>query len=164
MTGIIFAKEVIVNISFSAKKVLIILKINTMKKHLLILLAIPLMFCSSRAQTINYETGTIILTTINTALTTMNVYGIVPKWQAKYTAGLAIATGAFQLGYGIYQAGQDISTLDVVNITAGTATIIANAYLLYKLFKTGKTTSWNIYYSPFKKNTPEFGIRIVKRF
>lgn len=150
------------------KAAITILNIDTMKKLLLILLVIPIMFCSSRAQTINYETGTIILTTINTALTTMNAYGIVPKWQAKYTAGLAIATGAFQLGYGIYEAGQEtgqsLSTLDVVNITAGAATIIANSFLLYKLFKTGKTTSWNIYYSPFKKNTPEFGIRIVKRF
>lgn len=136
-----------------------------MKKHLLILLAVPLIICTCKAQTVSYETGTIILTTINTALTTLNASGITPKWQTKYTEGLAILTGAGQLAYGIYQAGEDISTLDIVNITAGAATIITNSILLYKTFHSGnKTTSWNLYYLPVEKNTLAFGIRVVKSF
>lgn len=141
------------------------LNTHSMKKYILILAAALTIACSSKAQTINYQTFTVILTTINTGLTTMNAYGIVPKWQAKYTAGLALATGAFQLGYGIYQAGQNAtSSLNTVNITAGAVTIITNAILLYKLFRTGKSTSFNFYYSPFKNNTPQFGLRIVKHF
>ena len=136
-----------------------------MKKHFLILLAIPLIIGRCEAQTtVNYETATIVLTSINTALTALNASGITPKWQTKYTEGLAILTGAAQLAYGIYEAGQDISTLDVVNITVGTATIITNAILLYQTFHTGKTTSLNLYYSPLEKNTLALGLRFVKKF
>lgn len=137
-----------------------------MKKLLLILLAIQLIIGTCKAQTnVNYETVTIALTSINTALTALNASGITPKWQTKYTEGLAILTGAGQLAYGIYQAGEDISTLDIVNITAGTATIITNSILLYKTFHSGnKTTSWNFYYSPLEKNTLALGIRFVKKF
>ena len=136
-----------------------------MKKYFFLLIAIPLLTGTCKAQTINYETGTIILTTINTTLTTLNLSGITPKWQTKYTAGLALLTGASQLAYGIYQTRTDFATLNAVNIAAGTATIIANGILLYQLFHpTKKPISWNIQFSPVKKNNPDFGFRIVKYF
>ncbi|NTW31453.1 MAG: hypothetical protein HGB12_02315 [Bacteroidetes bacterium] len=148
-----------------------------MKKLLLFLIAIPLIIDTCKAQSsqandinlfgtnVNYQTGTILLTTINTALTTMNLAGINPKWQSKYTQGVAILTGASQLVYGIYQSRSDFSSLNLVNIGAGTATIITNSILLYnKLKPRKKTTTWNLYYLPSKNNNFEFGFQIVKHF
>ncbi|MFH0864705.1 MAG: hypothetical protein V1904_00820 [Bacteroidota bacterium] len=136
-----------------------------MKKKLLILLAVPLIIGTCKAQTtVSYETVTIALTSFNAALTALNASGITPKWQTKYTAGLAMLTGAGQLAYGIYEAGSTMTTLDIVNITVGTATIITNAILLYQTFHTGKTTSLNSYYTPVENNTLALGLRFVKKF
>jgi hypothetical protein len=144
---------------------------NIMKTRLLILLTIPLLMGVCKAQNnvnlfganINYQSGTILLTSINTVLTTLNASGINPKWQSQYTHGLAVVTGAAQLAYGIYQAGSKFGTLDIVNITAGAATMITNAVLLYKnYYAGGKKTTWNIYYSPFDTKGPELGLRIVQ--
>jgi len=159
-----------------------------MKKQLLIILAILLINGTCKAQnasfklfgqTIDYQTGTLILSTINTTLTTLNLAGLNPKWQAQYTQGVAVVTGACQLGYGIYDARKEFTTLNIVNITAGAATIIANGVLLYKTLTKGgtnltpknhgkKPTSWNLYSSPFNSpfvsNKLEFGIRVVKSF
>jgi len=130
------------------------------------LLALPLIMGTCRAQSnAAYQTGTIIFTAVNSAITTLNLSGITPKWQTKYTAGLAVVTGASQLAYGIYQTRTDFATLNAVNIAAGTATVITNGILLYQLFHpTKKKTSWNLFISPLKKNNPEFGFRVVKYF
>lgn len=137
-----------------------------MKKYFFILLALSIIKSNCKAQTNSaYQTGTIIFTAVNSAITTLNLSGITPKWQTKYTAGLALLTGASQLVYGIYQTRTDFTTLNTVNIAAGTATIITNGVLLYQLFHPKKkATSWNFYLSPLKKNNPEFGFRIVKYF
>jgi hypothetical protein len=137
-----------------------------MKKYFLILFAIPLLMGTCNAQSNSaYQTGTIIFTAVNSAITTLNLSGITPKWQTKYTAGLALITGASQLAYGIYQTRTDFTTLNTVNIAAGTATIITNGILLYQLFHPKKkATSWNIIFSPVNKNSPDFGFRIVKYF
>ncbi len=158
-----------------------------MKKQLLICLAIALIIVTANAQStqnvgfklfgekIDYETATIALTTINTTLTTLNLAGITPKWQSQYIQGVAVATGACQLGFGIWQARNNFTTLNLVNITAGTATIITNGFLLYKTFTGGstptkndgkKSSSWNIYSSPLPltNNKQEIGIRLVKSF
>jgi hypothetical protein len=134
-------------------------------KKLIIMLAIPFIIGSCKAQTLNYETVTVALTSINTALTALNASGITPTWQTQYTAGLAMATGAAQIAYGMYTDAQsDFGTLNIVNIAAGVATLVTNGILLYQTFHTGKTTSLNFYYSPLKKNTVGFGIRFVKTF
>ena len=149
-----------------------------MKKQLLIFLTTILIIHTSNAQktsndvkvigtTINYETGTLILTAINSTLTTLNLAGINPKWQPQYVQGVAIATGVCQLGYGIWQTRSDFATLNLVNITAGTATIITNGILLYNTLNPGKKLfSWNLYSAPIpnKMNKLEFGVKLVKKF
>jgi len=137
-----------------------------MKKYFLILIAIPFIIGTCKAQSNSaYQTGTIIFTAFNSTLTALNLSGITPKWQQKYTQGIALITGASQLAYGIYQTRTNFFTLNAINIAAGTATVITNGILLYQLFHpTKKKTSWNLYISPVKKNNPEFGFRVVKYF
>jgi hypothetical protein len=160
-----------------------------MKKFILSV-ALVLFVCFSHAQTagfkvfgeeITYETGTVVLSSINATLTALNLAGLTPKWQQQYTQGVAIATGAAQLGYGIWDARKEFTTLNLVNITAGTATIITNSILLYKTLTKGPVkkknngggggkgpASFNIYsapiYSPYKTNSTEFGIRLSRSF
>jgi hypothetical protein len=141
-------------------------------KKLFILIIFAITTGKSNAQTnnffgsnINYQTGTIVLTTINATLTSMNLAGLGPKWQSEYTLGASLVTGACQLAYGIYNTGSNLSSLDLVNISAGTATLVANAIKFYQtLYSKKKTTSWNLFYAPGKNNCPEFGICIVKHF
>ncbi len=158
-----------------------------MKKQFFLFLAISFILVSSKAQNagfkvfgeeIDYQSATIALTTINTALTTLNTVGITPKWQSKYISGVAIATGAVQLGLGIYDARKSFTSLNIVNMTAGAATIITNSYLLYKTFTKGSTntspnkkkgkqpSSWNLYSSPLPllDNKMEVGIRFTRNF
>jgi hypothetical protein len=153
---------------------MIINKNNFMKKQFVILLSMFIIIGACNAQSsqtngflgtnINYETGTATLSAINAVLTTLNASGVHPAWQSKYTQGVAVLTGAGQLAYGIYNAGKKISSLDIVNITAGTATIITNSILLYKTFHPKKkATAWNIYFSPSKNNNIEFGFHLVKK-
>jgi len=146
-----------------------------MKTRLLIFLAISFMLGTCKAQTnnvnlfgstINYQTGTAIMTTVNTVLTTLNASGVTPKWQAQYTAGVALVTGGVQLAYGIYKAGSSFGTLNVVNMTAGVATIVTNSILLYQYFHSGgkKKTSFNIYINPNGiGNSTEYGFTVVKK-
>lgn len=160
-----------------------------MKKQLIIFSILVLLFINCRAQSnpytgisiwgqkINYETGTLLLSSINATLTTLNLAGVTPKWQSQYMQGVAIATGACQLGYGIWQTRSDFTSLNLVNISAGTATIITNSIMLYKTLKGGgtskpksggktNTTQFNIYNSPmpFLANKQEVGIRFIKSF
>ncbi len=146
-----------------------------MKKIIFILLAFALIMGKSKAQTnnnnvfganVNYQTGTIILTSVNAVLTALNASGITPKWQTQYVHYSALATGAIQVAYGLYKSGANLSTLNLVNIGAGSATIITNAILLYTSFFNGgkKKTSWNIIVSPVQGNGAEYGVRVVKYF
>ena len=148
-----------------------------MKKHILFLLSLSLIIGVCQAQglqtkgfnlgntSINYQTATIALTVINSALVSMNAAGIHPGWQAQYTQGIGILTGAFQLAYGLINSSGSNQALNLVNDGVGAATLITSAIQFYNTFHPHrKSTSWNIYYSPLKKNNPGFGIRVVKRF
>jgi hypothetical protein len=144
-----------------------------MKKLILIFLAIPYIMCTCKAQSINlfgndisYETGTTILTSVNTVLTTVNYLGVTPKWQTQYTAGVAMVTGAAQIAYGMYTDAQnDFGTLNIVNITAGVATLVTNGILLYQSFHSGsKTSSLNLYSTPVGNGELAMGVTYVIRF
>jgi hypothetical protein len=129
---------------------------------------------------INYETATLVLSSVNATLTTLNLAGITPKWQSQYMQGVAIATGACQLGLGIWQIRSDFTSLNLVNITAGTATIITNSYLFYKTLTKGGTntkkggkggggkkgSTWNLYSAPtqLNYNKLEVGVRLTMSF
>jgi hypothetical protein len=151
-----------------------------MKKQLLILWAIFLIVGSSNAQSsqsgTNYETGTVIFSTINAALTAMNTSGIYPAWQTEYTQGIGVITGLAQVAYGIYAqagSGSNKSTLNIINYTVGSAAAITNAIAFFSTLnggkkkpapKTEKKTSWNIYYAPINMNNYAIGISLVKHF
>lgn len=150
-----------------------------MKTRLLFILAIPLMMGTCRAQSnilnlfgnnLNYGSGTAIFTSINAILTSFNVTALAPQWQKEYTEGAAIVTGATQVFYGVWQARSNFGALNVVNISAGAATIITNSIALYNTLHSknkrtvgGKKTVWNIYYSPFDTKGPAFGFRVARR-
>jgi hypothetical protein len=129
---------------------------------------------------INYESATLLISSVNATLTTLNLAGITPSWQSQYLQGVAIATGACQLGLGIWQIRSDFTSLNLVNITAGTATIITNSYLFYKTLKKGGTntnkggkggggkkgSTWNLYSAPtqLNYNKLEVGVRLTLSF
>jgi len=116
-----------------------------MKKQLLILWAIFLIVGSSNAQSsqsgTNYETGTVIFSTINAAINGNEYIRIYPAWQTEYTQGIGVITGLAQVAYGIYAqagSGSNKSTLNIINYTVGSAAAITNAIAFFSTLNGGK--------------------------
>ena len=149
-----------------------------MKKYFLILWTTFLIIdiCNAQnSQSNNYQAGTVIFTTINAVLTTMNTSGIFPKWQTEYAQGIGVITGLAQVAYGIYaQAGSNKSTLNIINYAVGSAAAVTNAIAFFTTLSSGnkkqsepnkgKKTTWNIYYAPIKMNNYAIGLSVTKHF